>query len=103
MHVPDLSLLTVTFACPGYYHSAPVGEFGGDGEDEGRCPEATNAPPARNVPAPCAQVGAECAADEVAEHVDHVEPTPGAWVDAVDAGLGSGKDSGKKHTDRRES
>ena len=72
---------------PWSYRSAPVGELGGDTEDEGRCSEATNAPPARNVPAPCAQAGAKRAADEVAEHVNHVEPTPGARVDAVNAGL----------------
>src|ERR1700738_4417986 len=69
------------------YRPAPVGEFGADGEEEGRCPEATNAPPASNVPTPCAQVGTEPASDEVAEHVNHVEPTPGAGIDAVDSGL----------------
>src|SRR5271165_1630483 len=66
---------------------APVGEFGGDGEEEGRCPEATNAPPARNVPAQRAQVGTEPASDEIAEHVNHVESTPGARIDTVDSGL----------------
>jgi hypothetical protein len=70
-----------------FIDSAPVGEFGGDSDDEGRCPKGTNALPARDMPAPCAQVGAKPAADEVAEHVNHVESTPGARVDAVDAGL----------------
>jgi hypothetical protein len=67
--------------------SALIGEFGGDTKEDRRCSEATNAPPASNVPAPGAQVGAKRAADEVAEHVNHVESTPGTRVDAVDAGL----------------
>ena len=67
--------------------SAPVGEFGDNGEEDGRCPEAANTPPARNVPAQGAQVRADGATDEVAEHVNHVEPAPGARVNAVNAGL----------------
>ena len=43
--------------------------------------------PAGNVPALCAQVGAKPAADEVAEHVNHIEPAPGVRVDVIDAGL----------------
>lgn len=39
------------------------------------------------VEPPCAQVGAETAADEVAKHVNNVESTPGALVDVVDARL----------------
>jgi hypothetical protein len=66
---------------------SPVSEFCDDSEEKGGCPEATNTPPTRNVPAQCAQVGAKPAANEVAEHVNHVEPAPGVWVDIVDAGL----------------
>ena len=44
-------------------------------------------PTSRNVLAPCAQLGDETAADEVAKDVHHVEPTPGALVDVVDARL----------------
>src|SRR5580704_15042783 len=71
-----------------YRHcSTPVGKFSENGEEDGRCPEAANAPPACNVPAPGTQVRADGAADEVAEHVDHVEPAPGARVNAVNASL----------------
>ena len=67
--------------------SVPVGKFGDNGEEDSRCPKAANTPPARNVPAPGAQVRADGATDEVAEHVNHVEPAPGARVNAVNAGL----------------
>ena len=67
--------------------SAPVDEFGDNREEDGRCPEAANTPPARNVPAPGTQVRADRATDKVAEHVNHVEPAPGARVNAVNAGL----------------
>src|SRR5580692_1664400 len=67
--------------------SAPAGEFGDNRQEDGRCPEAANAPPARNVPAPGTEVRADGSADEVAEHINHVEPAPGARVNAVNAGL----------------
>ena len=67
--------------------TAPVDEFGDNGENDGRCPEAANTPPSRNVPAPGTQVRADGSPYEVAEHVNHVETAPGARVNAVDAGL----------------
>src|ERR1700748_952569 len=67
--------------------SVPVGEFGDNREEDGRRPEAADAPPARNVPAPGTQVRADGSPDEVAEHINHVEPAPGTRVNAVNAGL----------------
>jgi hypothetical protein len=67
--------------------AAAVDEFGGDGEQEGRRSEAADAPPTGDVPAPCAKVRAKAAADEVAEHINHVEPAAGTRVDAVNPGL----------------
>ena len=67
--------------------SASVGEFDENCEENGRRPEAANAPPARQMPAPGAQVRAKGATDEVAEHVNHVESAPSAGINAVNAGL----------------
>src|ERR1700749_2925817 len=57
------------------FRSAAVNEFGGESEQERRRSKAADAPPTGDVPAPCAEVRTKAAADEVAEHVNHVEPT----------------------------
>jgi hypothetical protein len=57
------------------------------GQTEDACPKRTDAPPSGMAPADCAEVGTGAAADEVAEHIDHVEPAACRWVDAVNTGL----------------